>query len=147
MAVLVFAEHIEGKFHKPAFEAVTYAYDTAQKMGTTVNAVVIGSAGEAELKKIGEYGAAKVFHAADARLKDYSAKAYAKVMEQAIAQSGAEVIVMSSTFNGRSLAPRLAARIKAGLVTNVVRLPETGSGFTVRKSVYSGKGFGDFRIN
>ena len=147
MSVLVFAENIEGKFHKPLFEALSYAYETAQKMGTTVTAVSIGTVAADELQKLSQYGAAKVLSASDARLNEFNAGAFAKVLQQAAEKEGATLTVMSATFNGKSLAPRLSARMKAGLVSNAVHLPETDNGFLIKKPVYSGKGFGYFRIN
>jgi electron transfer flavoprotein alpha subunit len=147
MSVLVFAENIDGKFHKPVLEALTYASDLAKNLQTQVAAVVAGPASADELGKLGRYGAGSILHAADERLKNFNILAFTKVLEDAVKKSGADVIIMSSTFDGKALAARLSARLKAGLVTNVLELPETGDGFVVKKSVYSGKGFGNFRIN
>ena len=147
MSVLVFAESVEGRFHKPAFEALTYGYDTAQKLGTSLVAVVIGQTQAGELDKLGRYGAQEIFTIDDARLKSFSVQAYASIMQQVLATSGADLIVISSTFSGKSLAARLAAKMKAGIVTGVLDLPKTDNGFVVRKSVYSGKGFADFVMN
>src|SRR5690349_2146134 len=106
MAVLVFAESIDGKFHKPVFEALTWAADTAKQMNTDVAAVVAGSASGEELQKLAKYGAGNILHAADDRLNAFGVNAYTTVLQQAIAQSNANVVVMSSTFNAKSLAPR-----------------------------------------
>jgi electron transfer flavoprotein alpha subunit len=146
MAVLVFAESIDGKFHKPVFEALTWAADTAKQMNTDVAAVVAGSAAGDELQKLAKYGAANILHASDERLNAFSVNAYTTVLQQAIAQSNAAVVVISSSFNGKALAPRLAARMKAGIVTGVSGLPDLSNGFVVKKAVYSGKGFGFFNI-
>jgi len=146
MPVLVFAESIEGKFHKPAFEVISYAYDTAKLLNTSVVALTIGEISGDELQKLSKYGAQKILVAKDSRLKDFNTLAYTSVFKQAIEKTGANVIVMSSSFNVKSIAPRLSARIKAGLITQVVDLPKIENGFVVRKSVYSGKGFGDFNI-
>ena len=146
MPVLVFAESIEGKFHKPAFEVISYAYDTAKLLNTSVVALTIGDVSSDELQKLSKYGAQTILVAKDARLKDFNTQAYTSTFQQGIERSGATVIVMSSSFNVKSIAPRLSARIKAGLITQVIDLPKIENGFVVRKSVYSGKGFGDFNI-
>jgi electron transfer flavoprotein alpha subunit len=146
MSVLVFVESIEGKFHKPAFEVITYAADTAKSLGTDAVALIIGQADSSEIQKLAKYGAAKVLVADDARLKDFNVQAYAKTIQQAADKAGADVIIMSSTFNAKSLGPRVAARLKAGIVTNALGLPDTSNGFVLKKSVYSGKGFGYFNI-
>ena len=43
--VLVFAESVNGTFKKAAFEAVTYAYQTAEMLGVACEAIVLGKAG------------------------------------------------------------------------------------------------------
>ncbi len=146
MSVLVYAENIEGKFGKPVLEATTYAYDTAQKLGTSVTAVVIGAAAPEELNKLGQYGAQKILHISDARFDSFNVGALAKTLQEAAQKESADVIIMSATFNAKAIAPRLSARMKAGLVSNAIGLPETGNGFHVKKAVYSGKGFGHFNI-
>lgn len=147
MSVLVFAENIEGKFHKPLFEALSYASETATKIGTNVVAVSIGVVAEEELQKLAQYGATKVLSVNDARFSTFNTGAFAKVLQQAAEKESSDIIIMSNTFNGKALAPRLSAKMKAGLVTNAVHLPETDNGFTVKKPVFSGKGFGYFKIN
>jgi len=147
MPVLVFAESIEGKFHKPAFEVVTYASDCAKLLNTTVTAIAIGDISDDELRNLSKYGVHHILKTTDARLKDFNTLAYAKVLQQAVEKTGADVVVISSSFDGKALAPRLSAKIKAGLVTQVIDLPKTDNGFVVKKSVYSGKGFGEFNIN
>ena len=51
------------------------------------------------------------------------------------------MIVLSHTNTGRAIAPGLSARLKAGLVTGAIALPETANGFLVKKNVFSGKAF------
>ncbi len=147
MSVLFFAENIEGKFHKSVFEALTFASDTAAKLNTSVVAVSLGTVDAEELKKLSGYGANKVLNVADAKFNTFNSALYASALQQAIEKEGADLVIMSSTFNAKSLAPRLSAKISAGLVTNVIELPDTNNGFTVKKPVYSGKGFGLFSIN
>lgn len=147
MPVLVFAENIDGKFHKPVFEALSYASDTAAKLNTHVVALSLGTTSADELQKLAAYGAQKILNAGDGRFNTYNSQAYASAMKQAADKEGASVIIISSTFNGKSLAPRLAAKLGAGLITNAIELPDTTNGFTIKKSVYSGKGFGLFNIN
>jgi electron transfer flavoprotein alpha subunit len=55
--------------------------------------------------------------------------------------------VFSNNSSGKALAPRVAVRLKAGLVAGATALPETSNGFTVRKNVFSGKAFANVTIN
>lgn len=147
MSVLVFAETWEGKFKKPSFEATTYAFELAQKVGGTVTAVVLGNVADDEIKKLGEYGCAKVLHAGDAKLNSFSASAFATAIAEAATKAGAKYVVFSHTYSGKSAAPRLAARLKAGLVAAAVALPSSTDPFVVKKKCFSGKGFTDVQVS
>jgi electron transfer flavoprotein alpha subunit len=57
-----------------------------------------------------------------------------------------DVIVFSHSLSGKSIAPIVSAQLKAGLVTGVVGLPDTGNGFVVKRAVFSGKAFSHVRI-
>ena len=56
-------------------------------------------------------------------------------------------LIFSNNFNGKAIAPRLSVRLKAGLVSGAISLPDTSNGFVVKKNVFSGKAFADVAIN
>ena len=144
--VLVFAESVNGTFKKPAFEAVTYGYQTAQTLGVGCEAIVLGKADNAA--DLGIYGAAKVHHVADDGLNQLDSQVYAAVIAEAVQELGASVVVMTHTSTGKSVLGRLAARLKAGSVPGVNALPEVEGGiFMVKKPVFSGKAFAKMAIN
>lgn len=141
MSVIVLAEHAQGAFKKKAFEAVQYAAGIAQSMGTTATAVVLGTAPNDAMAQLGQYGAQKVLHVAEARLDNLSARAYAKALIAAAEKEGAKVIIASHDVTGRAVAPRVAARLKAGMVAGAVSMPDTANGFVIKKNVFAGKAF------
>ncbi len=147
MSVLVFAEYGNGKFPKSTYEAVSYAAAVAAKMGASVTAVVLGEVTGDALNSLGEYGAAKVLHASDARLTGFNSSAYSTVLAEAAKAEAAKVIVLSSTLEGKAVAPMLSVKLKAGLVVGVVGLPSTEGAFVVRKKVFSGKAFAEVQVN
>ncbi|MGI8893516.1 MAG: electron transfer flavoprotein subunit alpha/FixB family protein [Bacteroidia bacterium] len=143
MSVLVYVENLEGKFKKSAFEAVTYAYKMS---GGNLTAITIGDVEEAEMKKLGQYGASKVLHAKGEKLNKFSAEGFAAVIADAFTKENAETLVLLNTFSGKGLAPRLAIKLKAGYVSGAMNLPDTSGGFKVRKTVFSSKAFADINI-
>jgi len=57
-------------------------------------------------------------------------------------KEGADIVVLSNSFSGRGLAPRIAVKLEAGLADSAVALPEQANGkFTVKKTAFSGKAF------
>lgn len=144
--VLVFAESVNGTFKKPAFEAVTYGYQTAQVLGTSCEAIVLGAADNAAA--LGTYGASKVHHVADDSLNNLDSQVYAAVIAQAVEQLGAQAVIMTHTSTGKSLLGRLAARLKAGSVPGVNSVPTMDGGtFAVKKPVFSGKAIATVAIH
>ncbi|MCF8449904.1 MAG: electron transfer flavoprotein subunit alpha/FixB family protein [Taibaiella sp.] len=141
MSVVVLTEHAQGAFKKKSLEAVQYAAHIANAMGTTVTAVALGNVGNGEMESLGAYGAKKVLHVADSRLDSLDSKAYTKVMLTAAQNEGAKVIVCLHDTTGKAVAPRLAARLKAGMVAGAVAYPDFTNGFTIKKNVFSGKAF------
>lgn len=137
MAILVFVETAEGKVKKTSLEAVAYAH----AMGGPVTVVALGSVDTAELENLGKYGAQKVLHASDQRLNQAIVQAYAAVLVKAMEDEKADTLVLASSSLGTPVAARVAAKIKASLASNVVALPDTAAGFTVKRSIYTGKAF------
>ncbi len=147
MSVIVLTEHAQGSFKKKSLEAVQYGAKIAAMMGTSVTAVAAGNVSNDELQTLGAYGAQKVLHVADARLDNFSSRAFTKVVLAAAAQEGAKVIVCLHDTTGKAVAPRVAARLQAGMVAGAVGLPDLSSGFTVKKNVFSGKAFAFVNIS
>lgn len=141
MSVLVLVEHTNGAFKKKSLEAVQYAAHIAKETGTSVTAVAVGNVGDTAMQELGAYGAQKVLNAADARLENFSSRAYTKVMLAAAQKEDAKVIVGLHDTVGKAVSPRLAARLQAGLVAGAVAYPDLSKGFVVKKTVFSGKAF------
>ncbi|MEX0968241.1 MAG: electron transfer flavoprotein subunit alpha/FixB family protein [Bacteroidia bacterium] len=146
MPVLVYAENWDGQFKKATFEAVSYASQIAEKSGDSVTAVSIGEVSEETLKSIGKYGADKILVAGNEKLKQYRVSSYAAAIVQAAEKEGAKLVIFASTFNGKSLAPRVAARMKAAAITGVIDIPQMDGDFIVKKPVFSGKGFSHVKM-
>ncbi len=141
MSVLVYTENWDGKFKKLSFELVSYAAGVARMTGTGVTAVSIGNVEEAELKKLGNYGAGKVISVSSDLLSVLDSQAYASVISGMAVKEGATVIIISNNNTGKAIAPRLSVRLKAGVGSGVSRLPLSLDPFTVYKRTYSGNAF------
>jgi electron transfer flavoprotein alpha subunit len=146
MSVIVLVEHTEGNIKKKSFEAVQYAAGIAQKTGTTVTAVVLGTIANTEMENLGQYGAQKVLHVADARLDELHARAYTSALLAAVLKEDAKIIIALHDINGRAVAPRLSAKLKAGLVAGALSYPDLDKGFVIKKAVFSGKAFAHVNI-
>jgi len=145
MSVLVFIDHSEGHIKKASFEALTYGADMAKQLGTTAEGLLPGTVND-DLASLGKYGIAKVHQVSNAELDHVDAQVDAKAIEEAVKIIGADVLVFPHNQTGKAVAPIVAARLKAGIVTGAVALPDTSNGFVVKKSVFSGKAFANVNI-
>ncbi|MDB5001173.1 MAG: electron transfer flavoprotein subunit alpha [Mucilaginibacter sp.] len=142
MSVLIYAENAGGKFKKSTFEAVSYAKAIADQNNTSLIAISIGDVANDELAALGKYGAEKVLNVANDKLKNFVNQAYASVIAEAAKANSANIVVLSNSFSGRGLAPRLGVKLEAGVADGAVALPEqNGDKFTVKKTAFSGKAF------
>ena len=141
MSVLVYVEQVDGKFKKSVYEAVSYAKAIADNQNTNLTAVSIGNVADSELNELGKYGASKVLNVNTDQLKQFVNQAYAAVIAEAAKKENADIVVLSNSFSGKGLAPRIAVKLKAGLIDGAVELPVTGGGFSVKKTAFSGKAF------
>ncbi len=146
MSVLVYTEHAEGKFKKSSFEVVSYGAAVAQQLGTNLVALSIGNVASDELNKLAHYGASKILTVSEDAYKSFVNQAYGAVIAQAAQKEGANVVVLSASFSGKGLAPRVAVKLNAAYVDGAVSLPDTSNGFMVRKGAFSGKAFADVSI-
>ena len=146
MSVLIFIEHTEGQIKKASLEAITYGAQLAQQTGDVAEGLVLGTPTEG-LPELGKYGVKKIYQVQNDILHQFDAQVYTKVISQVADETGAKVVIFSNNPAGKSLAPRVAVRLKAGLVSGATALPDTANGFTVRKNVFSGKAFANVAVH
>ena len=145
MSVLIFIDAAEGQVKKSSLEAMTYGSKIAEQLGVAAEGVVLGNVTE-DIAALGKYGVKKLHQVSNDALKHLAAQVYANVIAQVAQASGATVVVFSNSMDGKAISPRLSARMKAGLVAGAVALPDTSNGFTVKKSVFSGKAFANISV-
>ena len=139
MAILVFADTKNGKGTKSGFEAVSYA---VKANSGEVHVVCAGSIdGDGGF---GNYGASKVYNAAAVSASD--SQQLTAMVAAAADKAAANIVVLSHDGTGKLVGPRVAIRMKAGMVAGATGLPQTGAGFTVRKSVFSGKASANIEV-
>lgn len=143
--VLVIAEQQKGQFKKATFEALTFGRKTAEAMGTSCCALVLGQADNPA--ELGRYGASRVFTVSDEGLEVFDPQVYTAVIAEVAQRQGAKVIVLNHSSGGRSLLGRLAARFDAASASGVNAVPiYTDKGLQVRKPVFSGKAIATYAL-
>ena len=145
MKVLVFIDQAEGHVKKSSYEALSYGANVATLVGGEAVGVVLGEVKD-DLTSLGKYGVKTIHQVQSHSLNNVDAQVYAKTIADAVSAVGASIVVFSHNQTGKAVAARVAARLKAGLVAGAVALPNVSNGFTVKKSVFSGKAFANVSI-
>lgn len=146
MSVLIFIDQAEGHVKKASLEALSYGSKVAEQLNTSAEGVILGTVNE-DIAALGKYGVKKIHHISSEVLNHFDAQVFTKAIAQAVDATGAKVIIFSNNIDGKAVAPRLAARLKAGLVAGAIALPDTNNGFTVKKNVFSGKAVANISLN
>ena len=144
--ILVFAEQRDGKYKKPAFEAVKAARGIAEKLGGDVVALTIGESVQGIAGSLGGYGAAKSIVTEHARLGKYSVTAYAKIIAEVANKEAASMVFISATAMGKDLAPRVAVKLDAGLAGDCTALNVSNNEIIATRPIYAGKALTEVKI-
>lgn len=120
--IWVIAETRGGTLASVTREALGRAHDLAAMLGAHVVAVLIGHRVQALAADAIAYGA-DIVHVADHPLMaDYRVETYTRVLAGLITEKKPEIVLLAATTRGRDLAPRLATRLKTGLLSECIAL-------------------------
>ncbi|HXF23537.1 MAG TPA: electron transfer flavoprotein subunit alpha/FixB family protein [Gemmatimonadaceae bacterium] len=138
--VFAFAEIRNGELRKIALEAVTAARSVADATGGQVHAFVAGTTGiEHCAAQLAKYGADEVIVAEHAAFAKYNPEAVAAIVAERVRAGGYRVAIFPTSALGSDLAPRVAAKLGVGLVTDVTDIKLDGDAVIVKHPVNIGK--------
>lgn len=127
--IWIFAEQHQGKVLPVAYELLGKGQELARSKGCKLTALLFGNDIEAEASELIAYGADQVLLCEDERLADNLDEDYVEVLDRLIQTRKPEILLFGATGFGRSIAPRVAARVSTGLTADCTILgidPESG---------------------
>lgn len=114
----------------------------ADALGVELIAIVLGPpALAAETDKLGSYGADRVLTGLSDALAEYAPEAYTELAAKAVEEQGAKAVLFAASAQGKDLAPRVAARLKAGLASDVTEVGVEDGRVVAVRPAYAGKVF------
>ncbi|MDP2858229.1 MAG: electron transfer flavoprotein subunit alpha [Bacillota bacterium] len=119
--IWVYAEHRRGKPAGVSFELLGAARRLARGPAA-VAAVLLGHEVAGLAEDLITAGADRVYLVEDPELKDFRDEPYTHAMAEMIREHRPSVVLFGATSQGRSLAPRLAGRLKTGLTADCTGL-------------------------
>ena len=120
--IFVVMEQRYGKVQNVGLELVGEATRLKEDLKDDVVAVLLGHNIEGEVEKIFHYGADKVILVDDPMLENYVTEPYTKAVCEVIKAFDPEIMLFGASSIGRDVAPRVASRVKTGLVADTTGL-------------------------
>jgi electron transfer flavoprotein alpha subunit len=137
--ILVVAEIQKGRVREASYELVALARRIAEAQGVQVKSVVIGSGIGDAARELAGKGGGDVFAVDHADLAHYNVDGYGRAIRAAVDASGADLVLVSNTPVGWDVAPRVAAALDSGFVSDCFDVRVEDGGLVFLRRVFNGK--------
>jgi electron transfer flavoprotein alpha subunit len=137
--ILVFAEHQEGKLVRPTWEALAAGQALAQDLGAPVSAVILGSSPSGLAADLAAAEVREVLSIESPLLADYTADGYTLALREVIQNRKPRFVLFSHTYQVRDFAPKLAAALDRGLVSDCLGYRKEDDRLIFVRQVFQGK--------
>lgn len=137
--VLVLGETREGALRNVSFEAIAAAKKISG--GGEVVGVLIGDAVADFGAELVAYGADRVVTVEHPHLKSYTSDGYGQAFMAVVEQEKPQGLVFGHTSVGKDLAPKIASKLQAGLISDVTDIEGEGDEAVFIRPIFSGKAF------
>jgi electron transfer flavoprotein alpha subunit len=135
--ILVIAEQRGGKLNRATWETIAAAQQLAG--GMPIKIAVPGAAAGGVPQELAGAGVAEVIVVQHPALDPYTPDAYTMALRACIESSAPAFVLLPHTYQTRDFAPRLAARMRRPLITDVTGLNGSGASATFLRPMFQGK--------
>lgn len=147
MSVLVFAEQRSGVLNRLSLETITAGQQISEKLNTPLEAAVVGASAGEIAAQVAKYGVTKVYSAEHALTADYTADGFASAAEQLVKKVEPAMVLFPHTYQVRDFAPKLAARFRKALISDVVSVHSGDGSLVLVRQLFQGKLNADLNIS
>lgn len=144
--ILVFIEQRGGKVLPASYQLLAVANMLAKSTGGRAEACIVGQGVGSLTAAVAAQGAKKIYTVDDAALANYSALPYTAAVCAVIDAAKPKTVLIPTSFMGRDLAARVAARKRAALAIDCTDVKLDGADLVVSKTMYAGKLNAKFRL-
>jgi electron transfer flavoprotein alpha subunit len=137
--VIVLAEVRDNSLRNVSFEAIAAGKTVAE--GGEVVAVLLGQGVKSLTDQLFHYGADRVRVIENDKLKAYTPDGYSQGLLAVLNEENPEGIIIGHTALGKDLAPKIAAKLQSGLISDVTDIEAAGGNIVFTRPIYSGKAF------
>ncbi|MCD6435334.1 MAG: electron transfer flavoprotein subunit alpha/FixB family protein [Clostridiales bacterium] len=125
--IMVFAQQNDGEIHKVTYELINKAKELGNSQEMPIYAALFGMV-QTPIEELFYRGVDKVFLIEDSMMDQPDEMLYTENFYNVIKIANPEIVLIGATAFGRSIAPRLAARLETGLTADCTDLKIDGDG-------------------
>jgi electron transfer flavoprotein alpha subunit len=146
--VLIVAElQHDGTLRKATLNALTAGAQLAQKAGAELHAVVLGKDPAAVAEELKPYGAKVIHTAANPAFENYVAEVHAPAIAELAKSLSAEYVGAAATQQGRDLMPRVAAKLKAAMASDIMAVDGSAGSIHYTRPMWAGAVLADVKLS
>jgi len=132
---LIVTEIQNGQIREASYELASIA----QGLGREVRSLVVGKGIAGQAEEFSKRGGGAVFTAEHDLLENYNQEALGAAIRAAIEASSPDIVLISNSPTGWDVAPRIAAGLDAGFVSDCFRIEDEGGTLVFKRRVFNGK--------
>ncbi|HEX5481448.1 MAG TPA: electron transfer flavoprotein subunit alpha/FixB family protein [Terriglobia bacterium] len=137
--ILVVAEHQDGRIARATWEALAAGQKLAHDTGGTLSAAILGDGVSGLASELAATEVEEVLIAESPALKEYTADGYSLALQSILKDRPAQYVVFGHTYQVRDFAPKLAAALGGGFISDCLGYQVEDGRCIFTRQVFQGK--------
>ena len=137
--IWVFLETERDEIKKISLEMLSQARKIADSSGNSVSAIIAGLGIDSLSSVSFRYGADKLYMIGGESISQHDTDAHVNLLNTLVQASTPAILLLGATSLGKEIAPRLAARLNAGLISDCVDIKLEKGELVGRRPILNGK--------
>ena len=146
-SIYTLLDHSDGKIPSTSWEVLALGQQLAQDRGCSLHPLILGRDAAALAQQVLGKKADSVLVVQHEQLGEYSPDIYSETLRQILVEDQPDLFLMAHTYQNIDLAPKLAARLKSGLVTDCIGYKQVGNDLLFSRQMFRNKINADVRIH
>jgi electron transfer flavoprotein alpha subunit len=144
--VLIFCEQSSGTLKKSSLPAIAAGQQLAKATGGELHLLLVGDGAERAAEQAAGFGAKAVHTVTGAGFSQYLAETYGRAIAAAAKAASAVWVGASSTAQSKDVMPRVAAKLDAGMASDILSIEGSGADVTVKRPMWAGNAIAQVKI-
>ncbi len=138
-SILIVTELQGGKIREASYELASFAQRIAEASGREIKSLVAGSGVQAAAEEFAKKGGGEVSFVDSEHLANYNVDGFNRAIRAAVDATSPDLVLISNTPSGWDVAPRIAAGLDAGFVSDCFDVAVEDGKLVFHRRVFNGK--------